>query len=61
MSLGFRKSVVDPNMCYYIVGDENLILMIYSGNRVVGYKQTLTYDFEIKDLSTMHYFLGQEE
>jgi hypothetical protein len=38
MSFGFSKSVVDPNLCYYSVGDENLILMIYSENLVVGYK-----------------------
>jgi len=27
MSLGLNKSVVDPNLYYYSVGDENLILM----------------------------------
>jgi hypothetical protein len=60
MSLGFSKSVVDPNLYYYIVGDESLILMIYLGSRVVGYKQALTSDFEMKHLGMMHYFLGQE-
>jgi hypothetical protein len=30
MSLGFNKSVVDPNLYYYSVGDESLILMTYS-------------------------------
>jgi hypothetical protein len=60
MSLGFSKSVADPNLYYYIVGDENLILMTYSGSLVVGYKQALTSDFEMKDLGMMHYFLGQE-
>ena len=30
MSLGFSKSVVDPNLYYYNVGDESLILMTYS-------------------------------
>ena len=29
MSLGFNKSVVDPNLCYKIVGDECLILVLY--------------------------------
>ena len=60
MSLGFNKSVADPNRYYYIIGDESPILVTYSGSLVVGYKQSLTYDFEMKDLSMMHYFLGQE-
>jgi hypothetical protein len=60
MSLGFNKSVSDPNLYYYIVDDESLILMTYSGSRVVGYKQASTSDFEMKDLGMMHYFLGQE-
>jgi hypothetical protein len=59
MSLGFKKGVADPNLYYYIV-EESLILMTYSGSRVVGYRKTLTSDFEIKDLGMMHYFLGQE-
>jgi hypothetical protein len=59
-SLGFNKGVVDPNLYYYIVGDESLILMTYSGSRVVGYKQASTFDFEMKNLGMMHYFLGQE-
>jgi hypothetical protein len=29
MSLGFNKSVVDPNLYYKIVGDECLILVLY--------------------------------
>jgi hypothetical protein len=60
MSLGFNKSVVDPNLYYYIVGDESLILVTYSRSLVVRYKKDLTYDFEMKDLGMMHYFLGQE-
>jgi hypothetical protein len=36
--LGFNKSVVDPNLYYYSVGDESLILMTYSKILVVGYK-----------------------
>jgi hypothetical protein len=60
MSLGFSKSVANPNLYYYIVGDESLILVTYLGSLVVGYKQALTSDFEMKDLGMMHYFLGQE-
>jgi hypothetical protein len=59
MSLGFSKGVVDPNLYYYIV-DKRLILMTYLGSQVVGYKKDLTFDFEIKDLCIIHYFLGQE-
>jgi hypothetical protein len=29
MSLGFSKSVVDPNLYYHIVGNECLILVLY--------------------------------
>jgi hypothetical protein len=29
MSLGFNKSVADPNLYYHIVGDECLILVLY--------------------------------
>jgi hypothetical protein len=60
ISLGFNKSVVGPNIYYYIVSDETLILVTYSGSLVVGYKQALTSDFEMKDIDMMHYFLRQE-
>ena len=39
MILGFRKSFVDPNLYYYIVGDESLILVTYSGSLLVMEKQ----------------------
>jgi hypothetical protein len=38
MSLGFSKCVVDPNLYYYNVGDESLILMTYSESLVDEYK-----------------------
>jgi hypothetical protein len=38
MSLGFSKSVVDPKLYHYSVGDESLILKTYSESVVVGYK-----------------------
>jgi hypothetical protein len=60
MSLGFNKSVVYPNLYYYIMVTKSLILMTYSGKCVVGYKQALTFDLEMKDLGMMQYFLGQE-
>jgi hypothetical protein len=59
MSLGFKKSLADSNLYYYSVGDESLILMTYSES-LVGYKLSLTSDFEIKDMSMMHYFLDKK-
>jgi hypothetical protein len=60
MILGFNKSVSYPNLYYYIVGDERMILVTFSRSLVVGYKQALTSDFQMKNLSMMHYLLGQE-
>jgi hypothetical protein len=68
MFLGFNKSVDDPNLYYHIVGDECLILVLYvddlfltgSERLIVGCKQELTSEFEMKDMGMMHYFLGLE-
>jgi hypothetical protein len=38
ISLGFSKSVADPNLYYYSIGDESLILMTYSESLVDEYK-----------------------
>jgi hypothetical protein len=38
MSLGFSKSVVGPNLYYYNVDAESLILMTYSESIVNEYK-----------------------
>jgi hypothetical protein len=35
ISFDFSKSVVDPNLYHYCIGDESLILMTYSENVVV--------------------------
>jgi hypothetical protein len=67
MSLGFSKSVVDPNIYYNIVGDECLILVLYvddlfltdSEILIVECKRALASEFEMKDLGMMHY-LGLE-
>jgi hypothetical protein len=68
MSLGFSKSVADPNLYYHIVGDECLILVMYvddlfltnSERLIVEYKQVLTSDLEMKDLGMINYFLELE-
>jgi hypothetical protein len=68
MSLGFNKSVADPNLYYHIDDNECLILVLYvdeiflidSERLIVECKQALTTKFEMKDLGLMHYFLGLE-
>ena len=68
MSLGFSKSVVEPNLYYHIFGDKCLILVLYvddlfltsSESLIVECKRALTFEFEMKDLGMMHYFLGIE-
>jgi hypothetical protein len=68
MSLGFNKSVADPNLYYKIVGDECLILVLYiddlfltgSKSLIVKCKRALASEFEMKELGMMHYFLGLE-
>jgi hypothetical protein len=68
MSLGFNKSVVDPNLYYKIVNGESLILVLYvddlflTGTKslIAECKYVLASEFEMKDLAMMHYFLGLE-
>jgi hypothetical protein len=68
MSLGFSKSVVDPNLYYNIVGDECLILVLYvddlfltgSKSLIVECKHALASEFEMKDLGMMTRVLGLE-
>ena len=67
MSLGFNKSVVDPNLYYHIVGDKCLILVLYVDDLfltgleslIAECKHALTFEF-VMDLGMMHYFLGLE-
>jgi hypothetical protein len=62
------KTMADPNLYYHIVGDECLILVLYvddlflagSERLIAECKRSLTFEFEMKDLGMMHYFLGLE-
>jgi hypothetical protein len=68
ISLGFTKSDADPNLYYKVVDDDPLIIVLYvddlfltgAERLVVGCKRELASEFEMKDLSLMHYFLGLE-
>jgi hypothetical protein len=46
MSLGFNKSVVDPNLCYHIVGDECLILVRYVDDSFLTGSERLIVEYK---------------
>jgi hypothetical protein len=62
MSLGFIKSVVDPNLYYKTVNGESLILFLYvddlflTGTEILIFKckYVLAFEFEMKDLGMIH-------
>ena len=68
MSLGFTKSNADPNLYYKVVDGDQVILLLYvddlflTGDEklILDSKRKLATEFEMKDLGTMHYFLGLE-
>jgi hypothetical protein len=53
MSLGFSKSVVDPNLSYHIVGDECLILVLY----VIIYSSSIQKALLMNE-SVLHWLLN---
>jgi len=68
MSLGFTKSKEDSNLYFKIMDNEPTILLLYvddlflSGeeNLIAECKRRLAFEFQMKDLGLMHYFLGLE-
>jgi hypothetical protein len=68
MSLGFTKSKEDPNLYYKVEDSGPVILLLYvddlfltgDENLITECKRNLAYEFEMKDLGMMHYFLGLE-
>jgi hypothetical protein len=67
-SLGFTKSKADSNLCFKVMNDEPVILLLYvddlfrtgEENLITDCKKKLVAEFEMKDLGVMHYFLGLE-
>jgi hypothetical protein len=66
--MGFTKSEADSNL-YYIFVDTNLLIlvlyvdemfMIGAKKLIAGCKAHMAAEFEMKDIYTMHYFLGLE-
>ena len=68
MNLGFSKSKADSNLYYKVEDDGIMILLLYvddlflTGKEmlITECKKKLATEFEMKYLSTVHYFLGLE-
>eukprot|EP00253_Pinus_taeda_P020153 PITA_20153 len=66
--MGFTKREANPNFYYIVIGEEPLILVLYvddliitGAERLIEHcKRDLAAEFEMKDISLMHYFLGLE-
>eukprot|EP00253_Pinus_taeda_P014493 PITA_14493 len=68
MKLKFTKSEADPNLYFMVENDKPLILVLYVDDLfltgadpcILKCKRELAFEFEMKDLGLMHYFLGLE-
>jgi hypothetical protein len=68
MSLGFTKSKADFDLYFNIENDGPIILLLYvddlfltdEENLITNCKKKLAAKFEMKDLGSIHYFLGLE-
>jgi hypothetical protein len=67
-SLGFSKSIADPNLYIKIIQNHPVLLVLYVDDLFLTREETLiaqtkrelSEEFEMKDLGLMHYFLGLE-
>ena len=67
-TLDITKSKVDPNLYFKVIDDEHAILLLYVGGlflignekKISECKKKLTAEFKMKELGSMHYFLGLE-
>jgi hypothetical protein len=68
MRFGFSKSYVDPNLYYKVVNDAPVILLLYVDDLfltgaeplIIQCNRELGFEFDMKDLGLMHYYLGLE-
>ena len=68
MKLGFTQSEADLNLYFKVDDDKPLVLVLYVDNLFMTVadplihqcKRELAFEFEMKDLGLVHYFLGSE-
>eukprot|EP00253_Pinus_taeda_P005014 PITA_05014 len=68
MKLGFTRSEVDPNLYFKVEDDKPLILVLYVDDLfltsvdplILKCMRELAFEFKMKDLGLVHYFLGLE-
>ena len=68
MAIGFTKSKSYSNLYFKVEGKRPVMLLLYVGDLFLKRKEKLIKDarrrldtkFYMKDLGTMHYFLGME-
>jgi hypothetical protein len=68
MIFGFSKSYADTDLYYKIMNNAPVILLLYVDNLfligeeslIIHCKKELSYDFDMKYLGLMHYYLGLE-
>ena len=65
MKLGFTRSNADPNLYFKVDRERPLILVLYVDDLfltgvdpLIHRKRETAFEFEMKDLGLMHYFLG---
>jgi hypothetical protein len=67
-SLGFSKSIADPNLYIKVVKNHHVILVLYvddlfltgEEHLIAQTKREISTEFEMKDVGLMHYFFGLE-
>jgi hypothetical protein len=65
---GFFKSHTDPNLYYMVVNNSPVILLLYVDDLfltsaeylITQCKNKLAFEFDMKDIGLMHYYLGLE-
>jgi hypothetical protein len=69
MRLGFSKSHAYPNLYYKFMDNAPVILLLYvddlfitgEESLIIQCKKELSFEFDMKDIGLIHYYLGLEE